>query len=84
MNFLWCHSDVKIKKSNSESEIGFYNPKCQGVMQFSIYIVESIMQNTSSCTLLQCRSPTENVTFHNAKIEFGIQYSEQVLKFTTR
>ena len=45
---IWCHSysDVKINKSNSESEIRFYNPKCQGLMQFSIYIVEYLMQDT--------------------------------------
>ena len=74
LHSLWCHSDVKISKSNSESENRFYNPKCQSLMQFSIYIVESMMQNTSSLILLQCKSPSENVTFHfcNAKTKFGI------------
>ena len=38
-------------------------------MQFLIHIVEFLMQNTSSCALLQCKSQSENVTFHKSEIQ---------------
>ena len=63
-------SKSTIQNWNAKSQI--WNPKCQGVMQFLIYIVESIMQNTRRSGSLQCR-----IEIRDPKSQFAMQNRNQ-------
>ena len=59
-------SKSTIQNWNAKCQIR--NPKCQGVMQFSIHIVESIIQNTSRSGSLRCK-----IEVRDPKSQFAMQ-----------
>ena len=81
-------SKSTIQNWNAKSQIR--NPKCQGVMQFLVYIVESIMQNTRRSDSLQCRIEIRDPMsksksrIRNAKCQGAMQFSNSECKMSRR
>ena len=63
-------SKYTIQNWNAKSQT--WNPTCQGVMQFSIYIVESIMQNARRSDSLQCK-----IEIRDPNSQFAMQNRNQ-------